>query len=118
MSKKVCTFAPDFDTCPCGGMVYTVDSKSAARKGVRVQVPPGVPRALIFSALTFFQIYSRKTRAFFPMFCDWRFYKVKFFHIKKSLYLCKLKIVSGCTERSLESQEKRLAYAAENPPSV
>lgn len=28
--------------CPGGGMVDTVDSKSAARKGVRVQVPPGV----------------------------------------------------------------------------
>ena len=42
---------------------------------------------------------------------------MKFFHIKKSLYLCKLKIVSGCTERSLESQEKRLAFAAENPLS-
>ena len=42
MSKKVCTFAPDFLTCPGGGMVDTVDSKSAARKGVRVQVPPGV----------------------------------------------------------------------------
>ena len=98
-------------------MVDTVDSKSAARKGVRVQVPPGVPRALNISALTFFQIYSRKTRAFFTGFCDLRFYKVKFFHIKKSLYLCKLKIVSGCTERSLESQEKRLAFAAENPLS-
>ena len=80
MSKKVCTFAPDFLTCPGGGMVDTVDSKSAARKGVRVQVPPGVPRALNISALTFFQIYSRKTRAFFTGFCDLRFYKVKFFH--------------------------------------
>ena len=29
---------------PGGGMVDTVDSKSAARKGVRVQVPPGVQK--------------------------------------------------------------------------
>lgn len=50
MSKKLCTFAADFESekcfsgnrCPGGGMVDTVDSKSAARKGVRVQVPPGV----------------------------------------------------------------------------
>ena len=42
MSKNVSTFAPDFDTCPGGGMVDTIDSKSVARKGVRVQVPPGV----------------------------------------------------------------------------
>ena len=59
MSKKVCTFAPAFERwkhwkfsifnfqfsiskSPGGGMVDTVDSKSAARKGVRVQVPPGV----------------------------------------------------------------------------
>lgn len=61
MSKKVCTFAPDFEVgylgifqfstfnyqfqkSPGGGMVDTVDSKSAARKGVRVQVPPGVQK--------------------------------------------------------------------------
>ena len=42
--KKVCTFAPDFNISPGGGMVDTVDSKSAARKGVRVQVPPGVQK--------------------------------------------------------------------------
>ena len=73
MFEKVCTFAPDFENqilnfegefwcfsfaiqnskliSPGGGMVDTVDSKSAARKGVRVQVPPGVPRALNISAL-------------------------------------------------------------------
>ena len=38
-----CTrFQRDEIDCPGGGMVDTVDSKSAARKGVRVQVPPGV----------------------------------------------------------------------------
>lgn len=40
--KKSVYFCTDFLTCPGGGMVDTVDSKSAARKGVRVQVPPGV----------------------------------------------------------------------------
>ena len=36
------TFIFQFQRSPGGGMVDTVDSKSAARKGVRVQVPPGV----------------------------------------------------------------------------
>jgi hypothetical protein len=30
-------------SCECGGMVYTTDLKSVARKGLRVQVPPLVP---------------------------------------------------------------------------
>ena len=30
--------------CECGGMVYTTDLKSVARKGLRVQVPPLVPQ--------------------------------------------------------------------------
>ena len=46
MLKKVSTFAPAFrkkkGARPGGGMVDTVDSKSAVRKDVRVQVPPGV----------------------------------------------------------------------------
>ncbi len=68
MSKKVCTFAPDFterkrqennivfnpllitETSPGGGMVDTVDSKSAAGNGVRVQVPPGVQEDFVSSS--------------------------------------------------------------------
>ena len=61
MSKKMSNFAPDFErgrravsrikktprqvknrSCPGGGMVDAVDSKSAVSNGVRVQVPPGV----------------------------------------------------------------------------
>ena len=49
---------------PGGGMVDTVDSKSAARKGVRVQVPPGVQSALEISAL-FFKNLCRICAAFF-----------------------------------------------------
>ena len=71
MSKKVCTFAPAFERwkhwkfsifnfqfsiskSPGGGMVDTVDSKSAARKGVRVQVPPGVQNGGRKAAVTIF----------------------------------------------------------------
>ena len=50
MLKKVSTFAPDFDTRPGGGMVDTVDSKSAVRKDVRVQVPPGVQKDFVSSS--------------------------------------------------------------------
>ena len=35
-------------------MVDTVDSKSAARKGVRVQVPPGVLKPTVQQAVGFF----------------------------------------------------------------
>ena len=55
MSKNVSTFAPDFDTCPGGGMVDTIDSKSVARKGVRVQVPPGVHNGTDLSVLFFLE---------------------------------------------------------------
>lgn len=50
MSKKLSTFAPDFErkkSCPGGGMVDAVDSKSAVSNGVRVQVPPGVLKEIL-----------------------------------------------------------------------
>ena len=65
MSKKVCNFAPDFDTCPGGGMVDTVDSKSAARKGVRVQVPPGVLKSTDYQC--FFCFYEQNMSIFFEI---------------------------------------------------
>ena len=58
-------------------MVDTVDSKSAARKGVRVQVPPGEPSALI-SALSFFTknlyricAYSKFLYGFYTKCCTY-----------------------------------------------
>ena len=53
--EKSVYFCTVFLTCPGGGMVDTVDSKSAAGNGVRVQVPPGVLSALKVSALLFFK---------------------------------------------------------------
>ena len=65
MSKKVCNFAPDFDTRPGGGMVDTVDSKSAARKGVRVQVPPGVHKSTDYQC--FYCFYEQNMSIFFEI---------------------------------------------------
>ncbi len=75
MSKKVCTFASDFERektgfrryqsgfliinsgskCPGGGMVDAVDSKSAVSNGVGVQVPPGVQK--VVGRSLFFVLY-------------------------------------------------------------
>ena len=58
MSKKMSNFAPDFErqkSCPGGGMVDAVDSKSAVSNGVRVQVPPGVQEGGLMA--TFFVFY-------------------------------------------------------------
>ena len=56
MSKKMSNFAPDFErqkSCPGGGMVDAVDSKSAVSNGVRVQVPPGVQEGGLMATFLF-----------------------------------------------------------------
>ena len=61
MSKKMSNFAPDFErqkSCPGGGMVDAVDSKSAVSNGVRVQVPPGVRKGGLVTAFFVFYILS------------------------------------------------------------
>ena len=84
MSKKMSNFAPDFErqkSCPGGGMVDAVDSKSAVSNGVRVQVPPGVQCLKIsnlrefgtkkcdkFAQTLFFREKKQSTRLFFSIF--------------------------------------------------
>ena len=46
-------------------MVDTVDSKSAARKGVRVQVPPGVLKSTDYQC--FFCFYEQNMSIFFEI---------------------------------------------------
>ncbi len=36
-------FKRQYNNCESGGMVYTTDLKSVARKGLRVRVPPLAP---------------------------------------------------------------------------
>ena len=60
--KKCVLLHPVLTHCPGGGMVDTVDSKSAAGNGVRVQVPPGVLRGTCQERLVpFFCAHRRRS---------------------------------------------------------
>lgn len=113
MSKKMSNFAPDFErgrravsrikktprqvknrSCPGGGMVDAVDSKSAVSNGVRVQVPPGVQKEF---CKHFLQRNLQNSFSFLSSI--WPYFRIR--HIKKVCLNWHTFFIKKCNSKSL-----------------